>query len=176
MEHAPCAQFFQQLSTQHRCVASCWRIVRCNRVPRRLETHLSLLRTTLHAVGPSSTFRNNRSNRACVFLVNPNGHRPRHASFPKLSRHKSLQVAQIALHDVTPHLSNCNENIFQCCVSSCWEIFTVKQRLYQVAVDKWTDIVFYMDVHMLAKAKIEWGKPGIEVEISVDLTSISGKP
>ena len=63
-ELRPCyaAQFLQQLATQHRCVASCWRIARCNRVPRQLATHLFLLRATLHEVESSSTFRNNRSN------------------------------------------------------------------------------------------------------------------
>ena len=144
----PCytAQFLQQLATQRCCVASCRRIARCNRVARQLATHLFLLRATLHEVESSSTFRNNRSNlqlplhsvtplqqlarnfpRACVdFFVNPTDHRLRRAvANIAFSVQIVASQSQIALHGVTPHLGNCNKNIFQCSVASCWPNCTV---------------------------------------------------
>ena len=44
------------------------------------------------------------------------------ASFARLSRHKSLQVAQIALHGVTPHFGNYNKKIFNVALQVSEEI------------------------------------------------------
>ena len=116
----PC-NISQQFATQHRCVAGTW--ATCNAcfwccAQRGKNWNPALLFATITATcnryctvqHPSSNLQRNFIQASASFFVNPIDRRPRRASceFSRLSRHKSLQVDQVALHGVC----NYNKNIF----------------------------------------------------------------